>query len=152
MESHVSSRECGLRFCSYRRRPSPRRRRHHRPAQPRQGVGSAPLNQIPAVSIQVLEHHDGAVWLLTAGLQEANAGLSSGIDGSPYVLSKLQGMGRAKQVALQMEYDWRPESHFARAALADMALWRAGINSTVLWQLNGRTELTEGALPGGIKL
>jgi len=73
------------------------------------------------------------------------AGLSSGIDGSLYVLSKLQGMGKAKQVALQMEYDWRPESHFARAALADMALWKAGINGTLLRELNGRTELTEGS-------
>jgi putative intracellular protease/amidase len=72
------------------------------------------------------------------------AGLSSGIDGSLYVLSKLHGVGKAKQVALQMEYDWRPESHFARAALADMALWKAGINHALLWELNGRTEVTEG--------
>jgi hypothetical protein len=72
------------------------------------------------------------------------AGLSSGIDGSLYVLSKLHGMGKAQQVALQMEYDWRPESNFARGALADMALWDAGINGTLLRQLKGKTEVTEG--------
>ncbi len=72
------------------------------------------------------------------------AGLSSGIDGSLYVLSKLHGAGKARQVALQMEYDWHPESNFARAALADMALWKVGINHTLLRVLRGKTEVTEG--------
>ena len=72
------------------------------------------------------------------------AGLSSGIDGSLYVLSKLHGAGKARQVALQMEYDWHPESNFARGALADMALWKAGIKGTLLRTLKGRTEITEG--------
>src|SRR5918993_97994 len=72
------------------------------------------------------------------------AGLSSGIDGSLYVLSKLHGVGKARQVALQMEYDWHPESNFARGALADMALWKAGIKGTLLRTLKGRTEITEG--------
>jgi putative intracellular protease/amidase len=72
------------------------------------------------------------------------AGLSSGIDGSLYVLSKLHGAGKARQVALQMEYDWHPESNFARAALADMALWKAGINNTLLRVLKGKVEVTEG--------
>jgi transcriptional regulator GlxA family with amidase domain len=72
------------------------------------------------------------------------AGLSSGIDGSLYVLSKLHGPGKAKQVALQMEYNWQPDSRFARAALADMALWRSGINQTLLMELKGRMESTEG--------
>jgi putative intracellular protease/amidase len=72
------------------------------------------------------------------------AGLSSGIDGSLYVLSKLHGAGKARQVALQMEYDWRPESTFARGGLADMALWKVGINHTLLRVLKGKTEVTEG--------
>ncbi len=72
------------------------------------------------------------------------AGLSSGIDGSLYVLSKLHGEGKARQVALQMEYDWRPESNFARGALADMVLWKAGINGTLLRTLKGKMEVTGG--------
>jgi putative intracellular protease/amidase len=51
-----------------------------------------------------------------------SAGLSSGIDASLYLVSKIQGMARAKQLALHLEYDWRPDSTFARAALADMRL------------------------------
>jgi putative intracellular protease/amidase len=48
------------------------------------------------------------------------AGLSSGIDGSLYVVSKLVGNGRAKFTALNMEYNWDPGSKFARAMLPDM--------------------------------
>jgi len=48
-----------------------------------------------------------------------SAGLSSGIDGALHVVSKMLGQGRAQAVALHMEYDWRPESGYARAALAD---------------------------------
>jgi putative intracellular protease/amidase/YHS domain-containing protein len=52
------------------------------------------------------------------------AGLSSGIDGSLHVIERLQGKGPAQQVALNMEYDWRPDSGFARASLADAELRR----------------------------
>jgi putative intracellular protease/amidase/YHS domain-containing protein len=52
------------------------------------------------------------------------AGLSSGIDGSLHVVERLQGKGSAQKVALNMEYDWRPDSGFARAALADAELRR----------------------------
>jgi len=48
-----------------------------------------------------------------------SAGLSSGIDASLHVISNIYGKGRAQQIALHMEYDWRPESKFARASLAD---------------------------------
>jgi len=51
-----------------------------------------------------------------------SAGLSSGIDGALHVLSRMLGQGRAQAVALHMEYDWRPDSGFARAALADRLL------------------------------
>lgn len=52
------------------------------------------------------------------------AGLSSGIDGSLHVIERLLGKGRAQQVALNMEYDWRPDSGYARAAMADAELRR----------------------------
>jgi putative intracellular protease/amidase len=48
------------------------------------------------------------------------AGLSSGIDGSLYVVSKMLGMGTAKGIALNMEYNWDPNSTYARASLGDM--------------------------------
>lgn len=48
-----------------------------------------------------------------------SAGLFSGIDASLHVISSIYGKGRAQQIALHMEYDWRPDSKFARAALAD---------------------------------
>lgn len=51
-----------------------------------------------------------------------SAGLSSGIDASLHLVSKLLGHGRAQKLALHLEYDWRPESDFARAALADRYL------------------------------
>lgn len=52
------------------------------------------------------------------------AGLSSGIDGSLHVVERLRGKGRAQQVALNLEYDWRPDTPYARAALADAELRR----------------------------
>jgi transcriptional regulator GlxA family with amidase domain len=48
------------------------------------------------------------------------AGLSSGIDGSLHLIEKLDGIGWAKRIAAGLEYDWRPESNYARASLADM--------------------------------
>jgi putative intracellular protease/amidase len=50
------------------------------------------------------------------------AGLSSGIDGSLHVIERLFGRGTAQIAALGMEYNWDPESEFARAALADKYL------------------------------
>jgi putative intracellular protease/amidase len=47
------------------------------------------------------------------------AGISSGIDGSLYVVSKLFGKARAQMAALNMEYDWKADSTYARANLAD---------------------------------
>lgn len=48
------------------------------------------------------------------------AGLSSGIEGSLHMVSKLLGNGHAQSTALNMEYNWNPHSTFARAMLADM--------------------------------
>ena len=50
------------------------------------------------------------------------AGLSSGIDGAFYLVSKMLGLGVAQQTALGIEYKWDPESKFARAAYADRYL------------------------------
>jgi len=50
------------------------------------------------------------------------AGLSSGIDGALHLVSKMLGPGKAQSVALEMEYPWDPQSHFARAAMADRFL------------------------------
>ncbi len=50
------------------------------------------------------------------------AGLSSGIDGSLYVISKLNGLSVAQSVALNMEYDWKEDSKYARADFADRLL------------------------------
>jgi YHS domain-containing protein len=52
------------------------------------------------------------------------AGLSSGIDGSLHVVERMLGRARAQQAALNMEYDWRPDSGYARASLADAELRR----------------------------
>ena len=51
-----------------------------------------------------------------------SAGLSAGIDGALHVIEVLKGHGAAQQVALTMEYDWRPESGYVRAELADMQI------------------------------
>jgi putative intracellular protease/amidase len=47
------------------------------------------------------------------------AGLSSGIDGALHIIERLYGRGTAEMAALGMEYNWDPESKYARAALAD---------------------------------
>jgi putative intracellular protease/amidase len=51
------------------------------------------------------------------------AGLSSGIDGALHVIEKLLGKGAAQVAAVGMEYDWRPDSGWARASLADRHLF-----------------------------
>ncbi len=51
-----------------------------------------------------------------------SAGLSAGIDASLHVVSRILSKGWARRVAIDMEYNWQPESTFARAELADMYL------------------------------
>jgi putative intracellular protease/amidase len=48
------------------------------------------------------------------------AGLSSGVEGSLYTVSKLLGMGIAQSIALHIEYNWSPNSTYARAMFPDM--------------------------------
>src|SRR5215213_2773637 len=54
--------------------------------------------------------------IITAG------GLSSGIDGALHLVEKVDGKGWAQVVAFGIEYDWRPEAGYARAAHADQKL------------------------------
>jgi putative intracellular protease/amidase len=68
------------------------------------------------------------------------AGLSSGIDGALYLVSKMRGKVTAQQVALGIEYDWDPDAKFARASYADRYLPRfPSIEGTIV-SLNGNTE------------
>lgn len=50
------------------------------------------------------------------------AGLSSGIDGAFYLVSRMKGLGMAQETALGLEYNWDPQGRFARAAYADRYL------------------------------
>src|SRR5262249_59283779 len=50
------------------------------------------------------------------------AGLSAGIDGALHVIERLCGKGVAQFAAASLEYDWRPDSGYARASLADQRL------------------------------
>ena len=61
------------------------------------------------------------------------AGLSSGIDGALHVLSVMEGHGTAQQVALTQEYDWKPASDYARAALADMVIPNVNMDQLGKW-------------------
>ena len=61
------------------------------------------------------------------------AGLTAGIDGALHVLSKMLGHGLAQRVALAEEYDWRPRSGFARAALADRLIPDVDMDAIGKW-------------------
>lgn len=50
------------------------------------------------------------------------AGLSSGIDGALHLVERIAGRGKAQEIALGMEYNWQPESGYARASFADRYL------------------------------
>jgi putative intracellular protease/amidase len=73
--------------------------------------------------LQQLAPSAKVVWdkkYVDSGKIVTTAGLSSGVEGSLYVVSKLLGMGRAQSVALNMEYNWNPDSTYARAMFPDM--------------------------------
>ena len=69
------------------------------------------------------------------------AGLSSGIDGALHLIEKIAGYGVAQQAALSMEYNWLPNSGYARASFADKYLRKAlgqqgfAIPDTMLWKV-----------------
>ena len=52
--------------------------------------------------------------IVTAG------GLSAGIDGALHLVARYRGEARARLVANNMEYDWRPDRKYNRGALADV--------------------------------
>jgi putative intracellular protease/amidase len=61
------------------------------------------------------------------------AGLSSGIDGAFHLVEKIKGRGAAQSTALDLEYQWDPDSKYARAAMADRCLPRPqGLDSKIL--------------------
>ena len=68
------------------------------------------------------------------------AGLSSGIDGALHVVEKLSGRGEAQAAALQIEYNWDPDSSYVRAKLADRLIPDVDLDSTGKW----RVERAEG--------
>ena len=100
------------------------------------------------------------------------AGLSSGIEGALHMVEKIDGLGAAKSVALNMEYNWQPNSGYARGSFADMYVRRVigrtgfalpdGTDSKVIdvsgdkdtwdksWELSGNS-LSQRALMDGIK-
>jgi putative intracellular protease/amidase len=67
--------------------------------------------------------------IITAG------GLSAGIDGALHVISKMEGAGKAQQVALDEEYDWRPGPGYARAALADRQIPNVDLDGYGVWEI-----------------
>jgi len=67
--------------------------------------------------------------IITAG------GLSSGIDGALHVVSKVRGNGVAQEVALGLEYDWRPRAGFARGALAESLIPDLSLDDLGRWTM-----------------
>lgn len=65
-----------------------------------------------------------------------SAGLTSGMDGSLYLVSKLFGMEKAKELALHLEYNWQPDSNYARADMADKYIRDVNLDQTSItdWQ------------------
>ncbi|HEX9428539.1 MAG TPA: DJ-1/PfpI family protein [Candidatus Polarisedimenticolia bacterium] len=63
------------------------------------------------------------------------AGLSSGIDGALHVVARVMGEGTAQAVALGIEYDWRPGSGYARAALADRLIPEIDLDDLGAWEI-----------------
>src|SRR5713101_6801741 len=63
------------------------------------------------------------------------AGLSAGIDGALHVVRQMLGEGNAQLVALGIEYDWRPQSGYARAALADRLIPDLDVDDRGKWEI-----------------
>lgn len=79
------------------------------------------------------------------------AGLSSGIDGALHVIAVMKGNGAAQQAALSEEYDWRPTSGYARAALADRLIPEVDLGAVGAWTVvstQGGTDRWETVLRG----
>jgi putative intracellular protease/amidase len=80
------------------------------------------------------------------------AGLSSGIDGALHVIEKLKGLGTAQATAIHMEYDWRPDSGYARAALADRLIPRVDLgDGSTLTMLHTRGDRDRWDIAGAVR-
>jgi len=73
-------------------------------------------NAYPAISVQRQQRFVDNGQIITS------AGLSSGIDASLHLVSKVLGEDKARTVALHLEYDWDPNGGFVRANMADRML------------------------------
>jgi len=62
-------------------------------------------------------------------------GLTAGIDGALHLVSRMLGEGEAQQVALGLEYDWRPGSPFTRAAFADRLFPDVDLSKFGTWKI-----------------
>jgi hypothetical protein len=81
------------------------------------------IDGLPAISPKIKVVRDRRY--VDNGKFITTAGLSSGIDGAIYLVSKMFGKGWAQVVALGEEYDWKGDSTYARANLADRYVTRA---------------------------
>ena len=75
------------------------------------------------------------------------AGISSGIDGSLYVVSKMRSKAVAQMAALNMEYDYKSDSSYARGNFADQHLrqiFTRGLRLPVPTGATARVQSTEG--------
>jgi putative intracellular protease/amidase len=48
-----------------------------------------------------------------------SAGLSSGLDAALHIVARLRGTEQARSVAMNLEYDWKPDGGFVRSRMAD---------------------------------
>jgi len=80
------------------------------------------IDGLPAISSRIKVVRDRRY--VDNGKFITTAGLSSGIDGAIYLVSKMFGKGWAQVVALGEEYDWNGDSTYARANLADRYVTR----------------------------
>ncbi len=64
------------------------------------------------------------------------AGLSAGIDGALHIVELMKGKGFAELIALGEEYDWKRDTPFVRAALADRMIPELHLGSQIgTWDL-----------------
>jgi putative intracellular protease/amidase len=61
-----------------------------------------------------------------------SAGLSAGIDGALHIVSKVRGPARAMSLARGIEYNWDPDSKYARGAMPDMFFHQAWMDVFML--------------------
>ena len=81
-----------------------------------------------------------------SGKYVTTAGLSSGLDGSLFLISKMKGRALAQRVALNIEYDWKQSANYARANFADRHVVQSMVTRShypMLDLLNSKWELLD---------